>query len=62
MRIEDVIIKVDKAFNSKMTEVFQGTDIDEILNIMFAHIKAQVGKSCITEKWLYVGSNFTPRY
>ena len=35
-------IKVDKVFNSKMTEVFQGSDIDEILSAIFAHIKTQV--------------------
>ena len=35
------IIKVDKPFNSKMTEVFQGSNVEEILKGMFAHIKTQ---------------------
>ena len=35
-------VEVDKVFNSKMTEVFQGSDIREILKGMFAYIKTQV--------------------
>ena len=39
------IIKVDmvkKAFNSQMTEVLQGSDLGEMINEMFAHMKTQV--------------------
>ncbi|WP_171479370.1 hypothetical protein, partial [Acinetobacter baumannii] len=35
-------IQVDKVFNSKMREFFQGSDMDEMLSEMFAHIKTQV--------------------
>ena len=35
-------VKVDKVFNSRMTEIFQGSDVEEILKSMFAHIKTQV--------------------
>ena len=33
---------VDKPFNSRMTEVFQGSNVEEILQGMFAHIKTQI--------------------
>ena len=39
------VIKVDevrKAFNSRMMEVFQGSDLGEIIEKMFAHIQTQV--------------------
>ena len=35
-------VKVDKVFNSAMTEIFQGSDAEGILRNMFAHIKTQV--------------------
>ena len=38
----DNFIRVDKPFNSKMTEIFEGSNIDEILSVMFAYIKTQV--------------------
>ena len=34
--------KVEKVFNSAMTEIFQGSDAEGILKSMFAHIKTQV--------------------
>ena len=34
--------KVEKVFNSKMVEVFQGSDVEEILQGMFAYIKTQI--------------------
>ena len=37
---QDII--VEKVFNSKMTEVFQGSNLKEILNEMFAHINTQI--------------------
>ena len=39
---EDNETTVEKAFNSKMMEIFQGSNIDEILEKMFAFIKTQV--------------------
>jgi len=33
---------LDKVFNSLMTEVFQGTNIEELLHGMFTYIKTQV--------------------
>ena len=35
-------VKVEKAFNSKMTEVFQGSNVEEIVYNMFAYIKTQI--------------------
>ena len=35
-------IIVEKAFNSKMMEIFQGSNIEEILEKMFAYIKTQI--------------------
>ena len=32
---------VDKAFNSRMMEVFKGSNLNEIINEMFAHMKTQ---------------------
>ena len=32
----------DKAFNSWMTEVFWGSDMDEIIEEMFTHMKMQI--------------------
>ena len=39
---EPDVILVNKAFNSNMTEVFQGSDLNEVLNEIFAHIKTQI--------------------
>ena len=39
------VIKVNeirKAFNSLMTEVFEGTDLDKIIEETFTHMKTQV--------------------
>ena len=35
-------IIVDLPFNSKMMEIFQGSNIEEILEKMFAYIKTQL--------------------
>ena len=40
--VYDII--VEKVFNSKMTEVFQGSNIEELLQNMFAYIKPQIEK------------------
>ena len=48
VEVEDVdgdIIRVntvDKAFNSQMVEVFQGSDLSEIIKEMFPHMRTQV--------------------
>ena len=34
--------RVDKAFNGRMTEIFQGSDLNEIVNEMLAHMKMQI--------------------
>ena len=36
------IDRVDKAFNSRMMEVHQGSDLDGIVNEMIAHMKTQI--------------------
>ena len=33
---------VDKAFNSRMMEVFQGSDLGKVIDEMFAHMRMQV--------------------
>ena len=38
----DEEIQVDKAFNSKITEFFQASDFNELIDAMFSHIKTQV--------------------
>ena len=38
--VYDII--VEKVFNNKMTEVFQGSNIEELLQNMFAYIKTQI--------------------
>ena len=43
----------DKVFNSQMTEVFQGRDLNEIINEMFTHMKMQM------ENLALVNSRFT---
>ena len=40
MNVENDI--VDRAFNSRMTEVHQGDDLDEIVDGMIAHMKTQI--------------------
>ena len=34
--------RVEKAFNSRMTDIFQGSDLNEIIEEMFAHMKTQI--------------------
>ena len=44
-RIEHEDRKIDRVrlpFNSRMMEIFQGSDLNEIVNVMFAHMKAQI--------------------
>ena len=39
---EGIIDGVRLAFNSRMTDIFQDSDLNEIVNGMFAHMKAQI--------------------
>ena len=41
-------IIVEKAFNSKMMEIFQGSNIEEILEKMFAYVKTQIREPSFT--------------
>ena len=50
---DDKYIKVETSFNSLMTEFFEGSDIEELMQHIFAHIKAQVGNPRMPK------SNFT---
>ena len=34
--------RVEKPFNSRMTEIYKGSDLNEIVNGMFAHMKMQI--------------------
>ena len=34
--------RVELPFNSRMTEIFQGSDLNEIVNEMFAHMRTQI--------------------
>ena len=46
-------IIVDLPFNSKMMEIFQGSNIEEILEKMFAYIKTQIENPKLAQSWLY---------
>ena len=39
---DGIIDRVRLPFNSRMTEIFQGSDLNEIANEMFAHMKTQI--------------------
>ena len=39
-------------FNSRMMEIFQGSDLNEIVNKMFAHMKAQIESSALRNSGL----------
>ena len=55
---------IDKAFNSGMTEVFQGNDLNEIIEEMFAHMRTQienpalVNSSSMFDKVLFLDVSF----
>ena len=44
--------RVEKAFNSKMMEIFQGSNLNEIVDEMLAHMMMQIE----TQHWQIVGS------
>ena len=39
---------IDQVFNSRMMEVFQGSDFNKLLEEMFAHMRTQVENSSLT--------------
>ena len=40
--------RFDKAFNSRMTKIHQGSDLDEIIDEMLAHMKTQIENPALT--------------
>ena len=40
--------RVEKPFNSKMTEIHQGSDLNEIIDEMLAHMKTQIENPALT--------------
>ncbi|XP_057308929.1 uncharacterized protein LOC130647182 isoform X2 [Hydractinia symbiolongicarpus] len=52
----DEYIEVKKAFNSKMTEIFQGSDVDDVLDRMIADIKPHVEHLALPQS----GSTISP--
>ena len=40
--------RVEKPFHSRMTEIHQGSDLDEIIDEMLAHMKTQIGNPALT--------------
>ena len=40
--------RVEKPFNSKMTEIHQGSDLDEIIDEMLTQIKTQIENPALT--------------
>ena len=36
-----VVDRVEKAFNSRMTDIFQGSDLNEVIEEIFSHMKLQ---------------------
>ena len=62
---DGTIIFVDKAFNSKLTEIFQGSDFNEVLDGMFIHMKKQIEHPAlpesgfVIEKILYLDISFS---
>ena len=44
-------------FNSMMMQFFKNGDIDQLIQLIFTHIKTQVEKPQMLEEWFYVISN-----
>ena len=59
--------RVDKAFHSRMTDIFQGSDLNEIVNGMFAHMKTQIENPALAnsrlgfDEVLFLDVNFRQR-
>ena len=45
----DIYAKLERLFNSLMTEFFKSSNIKELMQRMFAHIMMQMENSCIPE-------------
>ena len=39
--------RVEKAFNGRMTDIFQSSNLNEIVNEMFTHMKTQIENSAL---------------
>ena len=61
------VIGVNRAelpFNSRMTEIFQGSDLNEVVNEMFAHMKTKIENPALTndrfvfDEVLFLGVSF----
>ena len=58
-------IRTEKPFNSMMTEFFEGSDIDDLIQLMLAYIKAQTENpkfpesSFALDKIMHLYINFT---
>ena len=46
---EDVNTEFEKLFNSFLTEIFKDSNIEELIQRNFVHLKKQVKNSCIPE-------------
>ena len=61
---ERVIDRVRLLFNSLMTDIFQGSDLNEIVNGTFAHMKTQIKNPALAnsrfifDKVLFMYINF----
>ena len=52
--VMDGDIFVDKAFNSKMTEVFMGSNVDEIVDKLIIHMKNQVENPALPRSGFFI--------
>ena len=59
---DDNWIYIEKPFNSLMTEVFQGSDLDNILHTMFSSYQDPNGKPSTSSEWFYNRSYYAFRY
>ena len=59
-----IVDMVDKVFNSHMMEVFQGSDLDEIIDEMLAHMRTEVENQALAnskfvfDRVLFLDVNF----
>ena len=49
---DGIINRVRLPFNSWMMDIFQGSDLNEIMNEMFAHMKTQIGNPALANSRL----------
>ena len=50
-REEGIIDRDRLPFNSQMTDVFRGSDFNEIVNGMFTHMKTQIGNTTLADSY-----------